>query len=102
MPLSAVDVFGVPSEPVEHEEDVGAAGHSVTNPWSLLQQALLPHQLPAADARVQVLGLVVDQIGFSKQVRHAWAERSSVTDFPTHTHTHTHTLWKLLYAFCTM
>ena len=70
MPLSTVDVFGVPCEPIQQEEDVSAARDPVTNPGPFLQQTFLPHKLAAADARVQILGLLVDQIGFREKIRH--------------------------------
>lgn len=71
-PLGPVDVLRVPREPIQQQEDVGAARHPVTDPGALLQQPLLPHQLPTADARVQVLGLLFDQVGFGKEVGHAY------------------------------
>lgn len=73
MPLSSVDVLRVPREPIKQQEDVSAACNPMTDPRSLLQQAFLPHQLPTADARVQILRLLINQVGFSKQVCHACA-----------------------------
>lgn len=70
MPLSAVDVLGVSCEPIKQQEDISAACDSVTNPRPLLQQTFLPHKLPTADTCVQILGLLIDQVGFSKQIRH--------------------------------
>lgn len=49
----------------------------MTDPRPLLQQAFLPHQLPAADARVQILGFLIDQVGFGKQVRHTCAREAT-------------------------
>lgn len=66
LPLSAVDVLRIACEPIEQEEDVGAACNAVTNTGSLLQQTFLPHKLPAADTCVQILGFLIDQVGFSK------------------------------------
>lgn len=71
MPLSSVDVLGVPREPIKQQEDISTACDSVADPRSLLQEAFLPHQLPTADARVQILGLFIDQVGFSKEEGHA-------------------------------
>lgn len=71
LPLSSVDVLRGPCEPIKQQEDVSTACNPVTEPGSLLQQAFLPHQLPTADARVQILGLLIDQVGLSKEVRHA-------------------------------
>lgn len=70
LPLSSVDVLGVSREPVEQKEHVRAARHAVTNPGSFFQQTFLPHELPAADARVQILGLLIDQVGLGEKVRH--------------------------------
>lgn len=70
LPLSTVDVFGVPCEPIQQEEDVSAARNSVTNPRPFLQQTFLPNELATADNRVQILGLLIDQIGFRKKIRH--------------------------------
>lgn len=75
LPLSTVNVLGVARESIQQEEDVSAACDSVTNPRSFLQQAFLPHELAAADARVQVLRLLIDQIGFCKKIRHTCARR---------------------------
>lgn len=88
MPLSSVDVLRVPREPVQQQEDVSTACHPVTDARSLLQQAVLPHQLPTADARVQILGLLIDQVGFSKEEGHACARaaRSAETAAPRSTH----------------
>lgn len=73
LPLSSVDVLQVPREPIQQQEDVSAACNPVTDPGPLLQQPFLPHQLPTADARVQILGLLLHQVGPSKEVRHACA-----------------------------
>lgn len=70
LPLSTVDVLRVACEPIKQEEDVSAACNSVTNPRSLLQQTFLPHELPTADTCVQILGFLIHQVGFSKQIRH--------------------------------
>lgn len=70
LPLCSIDVLPVSCEAIEEEEDVGTAGHSVADARPLLQQPLLPDQLSTADARVQILGLVVDQVGLGKQVCH--------------------------------
>lgn len=43
----------------------------MTNARSFLQQAFLPDELPTADTRVQILWLLIDQIGFSEKIRHA-------------------------------
>lgn len=71
LPLSPVDVLGVPREPIEQQEDISTACYPVADPRSLLQEAFLPHQLPTADAGVQILGLFIDQVGFSKEEGHA-------------------------------
>lgn len=70
MPLSSIDVLGVACESIEQQEDVGAARDPVTNPWAFFQQTFLPHQLPAADTRVKVLGLLVNQVSLREQIGH--------------------------------
>lgn len=71
LPLSSVDVLGVARESIEQQEDVSAARDPVTNPRAFLQKTFLPHQLPAADACVKVLGLLVNQVSLSEQIGHA-------------------------------
>lgn len=78
MPLSTVDVFGVACEPIKQEEDICAACNSVTNPRTFLQQTFLPYEFSTSNAFIQVLWLLIDQIGFCEKVRHTCKRQDSV------------------------
>lgn len=70
MPLSTVEVFGIACEPIKQEKDICAARNSVTNPRTFLQQTLLPYEFSTSNACVQILRLLIDQIGLCKEIRH--------------------------------
>ena len=61
-----VQVFLVGGESVEKQEHVSAAGHPVTDPRAFLQETLLPGQLAALQAGLQVSGVLPHQIGLGE------------------------------------